>query len=81
MNHFAKYCHQLDLDVDIAKRRETLAVEPGVSKPAILPDAVHAWPAKRATHEPDDQVARNLASDTRTLSRAQSATSRGSETS
>src|SRR5579863_7570775 len=56
----AKLRHQLYLAADLSGRLETLAAEPGVSKSAILADALQAWLTRRGTHELDDRFGLRL---------------------
>jgi hypothetical protein len=55
MTKRSKVRHQLFLDVDLSERLEALAAKPGVSKSAILADALKAWLDRRGAHELDDR--------------------------
>jgi hypothetical protein len=55
MTKQVKYRHQLYLAEDISAKLEALAAKPGVSKSAILADAVQAWLTRRGTQELDDR--------------------------
>jgi hypothetical protein len=52
--------HQLYLAEDVSEKLEALAAKPGVSKSAILADAVQAWLTRRGTKELDDRFALRL---------------------
>jgi hypothetical protein len=78
MKRSAKCRRQRSLNADIAKRIDTRVARPVAAQSAILSDAVRAWPAKRATHECDDQIGFKRASCARTSSPAGPTTSLGS---
>jgi hypothetical protein len=56
----SKVRHQLFLDADLSEKLEALAAKPGVSKSAILADAVGAWLNRRGSHELDDRFGLRL---------------------
>jgi len=60
MKRPAKIRHQLYLDADLSERRAALAAKPGISKSAILADALKALLTTRATHELDDRFGQTL---------------------
>ena len=55
-----KIRHQLFLDTDLTGKLEALAAKPGVSKSAILADALAAWLNRRGSHELDDRFGLRL---------------------
>lgn len=59
--------HQFFLSEDLTERLETLAGRPGVSKSAILADAVEAWLNRRGAHELDDRFGLRLDRLTRAI--------------
>ena len=63
----ARIRHQFFLSEDLTERLETLAARPGVSKSAILADAVEAWLNRRGTHELDDRFGLRLDRLTRAI--------------
>jgi len=63
----ARIRHQFFLSEDLTERLETLAARPGVSKSAILADAVEAWLNRRGAHELDDRFGLRLDRMTRAI--------------
>ena len=63
----ARIRHQFFLSEDLTERLETLAARPGVSKSAILADAVEAWLNRRGAHELDDRFGLRLDRLTRAI--------------
>ena len=63
----ARIRHQFFLSEDLTERLETLASRPGVSKSAILADAVEAWLNRRGAHELDDRFGLRLDRLTRAI--------------
>lgn len=63
----ARVRHQFFLSEDLTERLETLAARPGVSKSAILADAVEAWLNRRGAHELDDRFGLRLDRLTRAI--------------
>jgi hypothetical protein len=59
--------HQFFLSEDLTERLESLAAKPGVSKSAILADAVEAWLNRRGAHELDDRFGLRLDRLTRSI--------------
>lgn len=64
-----KVRHQLFLPKSLSDRLETLAGKPGVSKSAILADAVAAWLNRRGSSELDDRFGIRLDRMTAALAR------------
>ena len=63
----ARIRHQFFLSEDLTERLETLAARPGVSKSAILADAVEAWLNRCGAHELDDRFGLRLDRLTRAI--------------
>lgn len=63
----ARIRHQFFLSEDLTERLESLAARPGVSKSAILADAVEAWLNRRGAHELDDRFGLRLDRLTRAI--------------
>ena len=59
--------HQLFLSEELTERLEALAARPGVSKSAILADAVEAWLNRRGASELDDRFGLRLDRLTRAI--------------
>lgn len=59
--------HQLFLSEALTERLEALAAKPGVSKSAILSDAVEAWLNRRGASELDDRFGLRLDRLTRAI--------------
>ena len=56
----SKVRYQLFLDLATSARLEALAAKPGLSKSAVLVDAVNAWLDRRGTNELDDRFGQRL---------------------
>ena len=56
----SKIRYQLFLDLATSARLEALAAKPGLSKSAVLVDAVNAWLDRRGTNELDDRFGQRL---------------------
>jgi hypothetical protein len=67
----ARIRHQLFLTEDLTDRLEALAARPGVSKSAILADAVEAWLNRRGASELDDRFGLRLDRLTRAISKVE----------
>jgi predicted transcriptional regulator len=52
--------HQLFLSQALSERLETLAAKPGVTRSAILADALEAWLNRRGTSELEDRFGHRL---------------------
>lgn len=52
--------YQLFLDPPLSTRLEALAAKPGMSKSAVLQDAVRSWLDRRGTNELDDHFGQRL---------------------
>lgn len=55
-----KIRYQLFLDLPTSARLEALAAKPGLSKSAVLVDAVNSWLDRRGTNELDDRFGQRL---------------------
>ncbi len=55
-----KVRYQLFLDLATSARLDALAAKPGLSKSAVLADAVNAWLDRRGTNELDDRFGQRL---------------------
>lgn len=71
MTTHARIRHQLFLSEALTERLEALAAKPGVSKSAILADAVEAWLNRRGTNELDDRFGLRLDRLTRAISKVE----------
>ena len=56
----SKVRYQLFLDLPTSARLEKLAAKPGLSKSAVLVDAVNAWLDRRGSNELDDRFGQRL---------------------
>jgi hypothetical protein len=56
----SKIRYQLFLDLPTSARLEALSAKPGLSKSAVLVDAVNAWLDRRGTNELDDRFGHRL---------------------
>lgn len=66
-----KVRHQLFLPKALSDRLEALAAKPGVTRSAILTDALTAWLNRRGASELDDRFGLRLDRLTRAISRAE----------
>lgn len=67
MGSVARIRHQFYLSEALSERLDQLAAKPGVSKSAILVDALEAWLNRRGTSELDDRFGLRLDRLTRAI--------------